>query len=143
MRISEVSRSSGLPATTIRYYESLGLVPSPARASNGYREYQPEAVERLRFVRDAQASGLRLDEIQSILELRGQGEPTCRHVVGLMERHLSDLDARIELLRRNRQLYATLIARAKELDPAACTDPDRCQTIAVAPDEALVSTGLV
>src|SRR5262245_13716981 len=106
MRIGEVSRLSGLPATTIRYYETLGLVPSPARGSNGYREYQPEAVERLRFVRDAQASGLSLDEIQSVVALRSQGESTCHHVVELMERHLSDLDAKIERLRRNRQLYA-------------------------------------
>ena len=130
MKIGFVAHQTGLATTTIRYYEEIGLVPPPARAPNGYRDYGPEAVERLRFVRDAQDSGLSLSEVASILELRGQGEPTCQHVIELMERHLADVERRIERLRASRELYAGLIARAKRLDPADCTDPDRCQTIA-------------
>jgi DNA-binding transcriptional MerR regulator len=130
MKIGDVAHQTGLTTTTIRYYEDIGLVPPPARASNGYRDYRPEAVERLRFIRDAQDSGLSLSEVTSILELRGQGEPTCHHVIELMERHLADVDRRVERLHASRDLYAGLIARAKRLDPADCTDPDRCQTIA-------------
>ena len=129
MRIGQVARESGLSATTIRYYEDIGLVPAPARAPNGYRDYEVEAVERLRFIRDAQESGLTLEEIASILELRAQGEETCHHTIELMERHLQEVDRRIERLQASRELYARLIARAKTLDPADCTDPDRCQTI--------------
>ena len=134
MKIGDVARQSGLTTTTIRYYEEIGLVPPPARASNGYRDYGPEAVQRLRFVRDAQDGGLSLSEIASILELRGQGEPTCHHVIELMERHLADVDQRIERLQASREIYAGLIARAKGLDPADCTDPDRCQTIVAKAD---------
>ena len=130
MRIGDVAHQTGLTTTTIRYYEDIGLVLSPARAPNGYRDYGPDAVERLRFIRDAQDSGLSLSEVASILELRGQGEPTCHHVIALMERHLEEVDRRIERLHASRELYAGLIARAKGLDPADCTDPDRCQTIA-------------
>jgi DNA-binding transcriptional MerR regulator len=130
MRIGQVARQTGLTTTTIRYYEDIGLVPPPARAPNGYRDYGPEAVERLRFVRDAQDSGLTLSEIASILELRGQGESTCHHVIELLERHLKDVDRRIESLKASRALYARLIVRARKLDPADCTDPGRCQTIA-------------
>ncbi|MEX1294713.1 MAG: heavy metal-responsive transcriptional regulator [Candidatus Limnocylindrales bacterium] len=133
MRIGEVARSSGLSPTTIRYYEDIGLVPEPARAPNGYRDYEPDAIERLRFISDAQNSGLTLAEIASILELRAQGEPTCHHTIELLERHLEDVDRRIESLVASRDLYARLIARARTLDPADCTDPDRCQTIAAVP----------
>jgi DNA-binding transcriptional MerR regulator len=136
MRIGNVAHQTGLTTTTIRYYEDIGLVPPPTRAPNGYRDYAPEAVERLRFVRDAQDSGLSLSEIASILELRSQGESTCEHVIELMERHLEDVDRRIERLQASRELYAGLIARAKRLDPADCTDPDRCQTIASTPGAA-------
>ena len=100
MKIGDVAHQTGLTTTTIRYYEDIGLVPPPARAPNGYRDYGPEAVERLRFIRDAQDSGLTLSEVASILELRGQGESTCHHVIELMERHLADVDRRIERLQR-------------------------------------------
>ncbi len=136
MRIGEVARASGLSPTTIRYYEDIGLVPEPPRTANGYRDYQPSAVERLRFISDAQDSGLTLAEIASILELRAQGDPTCHHTIELMERHLAEVERRIESLTASRDLYAKLIARAKALDPAACTDPDRCQTIAADLDHA-------
>jgi DNA-binding transcriptional MerR regulator len=123
-----------LSPTTIRYYEDIGLVPEPARAPNGYRDYEAAAVERLRFISDAQESGLTLAEIASILELRAQGDPTCHHTIELLERHLEDVERRIERLVASRDLYGRLIARAKVLDPADCTDPDRCQTIARTPD---------
>ena len=141
MRIGEVAKRSGLSATTVRYYEDIGLLPRPARAANGYRDYEPDAVERLHFVRDAQHSGLTLEEIASILELRTQGKPTCHHVIELMERHLEDVDRHIDRLQASRSLYATLIARAKTLDPADCTEPDRCQTISTVPAEVPDRTG--
>ena len=136
MRIGEVAKASGLPPSTVRYYEDIGLVPEPARAANGYRDYEPAAVERLRFISDAQDSGLTLAEIASILELRAQGESTCHHTIELMERHLEDVERRIASLQASRDLYTSLIARAKSLDPADCTDPDRCQTISAAPRRA-------
>lgn len=130
MRIGDVARQASVPSTTIRYYEDIGLLPTPRRAPNGYRDYGQEAVERLRFVRDAQESGLTLEEIGSIVELRNQGRPTCDHVISLLERHLEDVERRIESLQASRDLYAGLIERARTLDPAHCTDPSRCQTIA-------------
>lgn len=129
MRIGEVARESGVPTKTIRYYEDIGVLPEPERADNGYREYGTETVDRLRFVRDAQATGLSLTEISSILDLRGRGETTCHHVIDLLERHLSDLDRHINNLRETRDHLAVLTIRARDLDPAECTDPNRCQTI--------------
>ena len=58
VRIGELGREAGVSAKTIRYYESVGLLDEPARTESGYRDYDDDAVERLRFVRDAQATGV-------------------------------------------------------------------------------------
>lgn len=129
MRIGEVARRTGTTPKTIRYYENIGLLPEPPRAPNGYRDYGDETVDRLSFIRDAQASGLSLTEVDSILDLRSRGEATCEHVTELLERHLAALDKHIERLRTTRSRLAELTDRANRLDPAECVDPIRCQTI--------------
>jgi len=129
MRIGELARLTGVPTKTIRYYEEIGVLPDPDRTANDYRDYPDEAVDRLEFVRDAQATGLALTEIASILDLRGQGEATCNHVIDLLEHHLSALDQHIKTLRKTRKKLSTLTERARGLDPSECHDPNRCQTI--------------
>lgn len=129
MRIGEVGHRAGVSAKTIRYYEDIGLLPEPERADNGYREYDDGVVERLAFIRDAQASGLSLTEIGSILEERDRGERTCHHVLELLEHHLEDIDRQIRQLRKMRTVLARMTEHARSLDPAACVDPNRCQTI--------------
>ncbi len=132
MRIGELAARVGVTTKTIRYYETIGLIPKAERAPNGYRDYPEDAADRLRFVRDAQETGLSLTEIGSILDLRSQGHTTCEHVQSLLEGHLLDLDRHIEALVKTRTQLAALTARAKTLDPTACVDPNRCQTIAAA-----------
>lgn len=132
MRIGELAARTGVSTKTIRYYEDIGLMPRPDRAPNGYRDYGEEAVDRLRFIRDAQATGLTLTEIDSVLELREEGRPTCEHVAELLEQHLKDLDAQIATLQATREHLAALTERARHLDPATCTNPIRCQTISEA-----------
>jgi DNA-binding transcriptional MerR regulator len=134
MKIGELGKRTSVPTKTIRYYEDIGLLPEPERAHNGYREYSDDAVLRLRFIRDAQATGLSLTEIASILDLRSAGEGTCHHVVELLELHLEDLDRHIDNLHATRGLLVSLTERAKGLDPEDCTDPNRCQTIATDTD---------
>jgi DNA-binding transcriptional MerR regulator len=80
VRIGELARHTGVPTKTIRYYEEIGVLPDPDRTANDYRDYSEEAVDRLTFVRDAQATGLTLAEIASILDLRSQGEANCSSV---------------------------------------------------------------
>ena len=60
MKIGELAERCGVTTKTIRYYESIGLLDAPSRTASGYRDYGAAAVERLRFVRDAQATGLTL-----------------------------------------------------------------------------------
>ncbi len=129
MTIGELAGVTGVPTKTIRFYESVGVLPQAERAPNGYRVYGEEDVARLRFVKEAQATGLTLDEISMVMELRSRGESTCEHVVLLLEDHLDTLQHRIAALEKTAEELAAMIERARQLDPADCTDPIRCQTI--------------
>lgn len=62
MQISELARQSGVPAKTIRYYESVGLLSAPARADNNYRSYEAAVLERLRFIASARSLGFALSD---------------------------------------------------------------------------------
>jgi len=134
MRIGMLADQAGVTAKTIRYYESIQLLAEPVRTPSGYREYGDDAVERLRFIRDAQSSGLSLSEIQSVLELKDAGARSCDHTVALLERHLTEIDEQIARLEVARGELLVLAERARGLDPAACTDPHRCQVIAGVPE---------
>ena len=134
MKIGELADRCAVSTKTIRYYESIGVLAEPQRTPSGYRDYSDVAVERLRFIRDAQGTGLTLSEIASVLELKGAGERSCAHTALLLEEHLADIDSQIERLQQARTTLAELSSRAQTLDPAACTDPNRCQVITTARD---------
>lgn len=131
MKIGQLAQTTGLSTKTIRYYEDIGVLPEPERQVNGYRTYEKTVVERLAFIRDAQAAGLSLVEIQWILELRDQGESTCGHTISLLESHLDDVENQMAELERTKKSLSAIIDRARRLDPAECNDPDRCQTISL------------
>ena len=129
MKIGELGDCCDVTAKTIRYYESIGLLDEPGRTASGYRDYGDEAVERLQFIRDAQSTGLTLAEISSVLELKSAGERSCSHTVALIEAHMASIDAQIQQLTDTRRELSVLAKRANSLDPALCTDPNRCQVI--------------
>ncbi|MDN4480361.1 heavy metal-responsive transcriptional regulator [Demequina muriae] len=129
MRIGELAQQTGVTAKTVRYYESVGLLPDPGRTGSGYRDYDDDAVERLQFVRDAQAAGLTLKESRTILDMKAEGHGTCEHTRALLNRHLADIDAQIASLQAARAELVSLSQRADVLDPAACTDANRCQVV--------------
>lgn len=120
MRIGEVSERSGVPAKTIRFWEAEGLVPGPARTTAGYRDYDEDALERLAFIRNAQAAAFTLTQIRTILDVRDRGEAPCAHVTRLIEERLADVNRRMAELRQTRQHLRQLARRAEELDPAEC-----------------------
>lgn len=130
MRIGTLAHRAGVSTKTVRFYEEIGVLSHPRRMPNGYRDYDEDAVQRLRFVRDAQAARLSLEEIGTILDMRDHGEATCEHVLHLLEARLRDIKSQIEALEHTRSTLAGLAERARTLDPADCTDPNRCQTIA-------------
>ena len=91
--IGEVAAQAGLRASSIRYYESVGVLPEPERAG-GQRRYTPEVLDRLRFVEVAQRAGFSLAEIRELLEGAGEGRASDR-LQALAQRRLPDVDALI------------------------------------------------
>ncbi len=72
--ISQVGERTGFSASTLRYYEDIGLLPAPARNSSGYRLYGEDHLEALRFIDRGKRLGLQLDEIADILALWRTGD---------------------------------------------------------------------
>jgi DNA-binding transcriptional MerR regulator len=104
--IGDVAKRAGVSPPTIRYYEDIGLIPSPARGSSGYRRYTGTTVEELQFIKKAQALGFSLEEIGEILKLSRAGRTPCAHVLDLAKRHLAAIDERIAQLQRFRAQLA-------------------------------------
>lgn len=129
MLIGELADAADLPSQTIRFYERKGLLPPPERGANGYRSYDESTLIRLHFVQTAQAAGLTLAEIGSIIDLRDDGNVPCAHVANLIHSKLADVRARIKNLAALEAELEGVIERSHRLDPADCTDADICHIL--------------
>lgn len=109
MKIGELAKRTGLAASTIRFYESKGLLKSVDRLSNGYRAYPPEAVAVLAIIMNAQQTGFTLDEIKSILSATAEG---WRHaeLMATLQRKIGDIEAMERRLAQNKAQLRSLIA---------------------------------
>ncbi len=103
--IGNIARKVGLNPKTLRYYEGIGLLPETNRTSSGYRVYSPEVIDRLRFIKQAQRLGFRLNEIRDILLLREKGTKPCIHVRKLTIEKIKGLE---ELIRESSALRDNL-----------------------------------
>ncbi|MEX2550966.1 MAG: heavy metal-responsive transcriptional regulator [Nitriliruptoraceae bacterium] len=126
MRIGQLAERIGVNPKTIRYYESIGLLPEPARTPAGYRDYREDDADRLAFIRRAQQLGLNLDEIGEILALRELGERPCGYVLEVANTRLAELDRRIADMQRAR---AELDALLQHTDELGDDDGDYCHLI--------------
>lgn len=107
MRIGELAQATGVDIETVRYYEKIGLLPAPARAGNGYRDYGQPQLERLAFIRHCRALDIPLAEIQQLLNLLKRPEADCSGVDNLVDHQLGRVRARLKSLRAlERQLLA-------------------------------------
>jgi DNA-binding transcriptional MerR regulator len=120
MKIGEIAGRAEVPAKTIRFWEEQGLLPAAARTTAGYRDYGPAILERLAFIRHAQAAGLTLEQIRQVLDIRDGGQPPCVHVTALITRRLGEVEARLAELSRARDQLIMLAGRAAAQDPADC-----------------------
>jgi DNA-binding transcriptional MerR regulator len=101
--ISDFASCFGLRTDTLRYYERLGLLRPSERTSAGYRLYDDEAADRLRFIKEAQRMGLRLADIKELLEIRDHGRCPCGHTETLVTRRLAEVEAEIAQLKSLRR----------------------------------------
>ena len=122
MKIGELAKRTGLAPSTIRFYESKGLLTSVARLSNGYREYPPDAQAVLAVIVSAQQTGFTLDEIAQILPANAanwqHGE-----LIATLERKLADIAAmEMRLAQNKQQLRALIDLIDAKPDGMACGD---------------------
>ena len=103
MKIQEFSQQTGLPAKTIRYYESIGILRPPQRLPNGYREYNEQDLERARFVAGARSLELSLDEILELLAMQDHREAPCRTMLNQIKHKADQIAERIVLLQQMEQ----------------------------------------
>jgi MerR family mercuric resistance operon transcriptional regulator len=92
--IGELARAAGVPTSTVRYYEREGIVRPAGRSTSNYRLYSAQDVERLRFIRAAQATGFTLKDVTELLR-----PAPCGKVQRLIERRLDSVAERMRELR--------------------------------------------
>ncbi|ATW50839.1 heavy metal-responsive transcriptional regulator [Streptomyces peucetius] len=134
-RISQLADLSGVPATTLRFYEDAGLLPAD-RTPAGYRVYGQEAVERLAFISSAKLLGLALEEIRELLAVREEG--VCASVrarmLPLVAARITETDGRIAELRAFSDRLAGVHADLSGPAPEGACGPDcGCTTTTAAP----------
>ncbi|MBS0238112.1 MAG: helix-turn-helix domain-containing protein [Proteobacteria bacterium] len=123
--IGVLSRETGVKVPTIRYYESVGLMPQPSRTEANRRHYGPEAVNRLRFIRHARELGFEVDAIRQLLDLSDQPERSCKAADAIARRHLSEIKSRITRLRALEREVQRMLAEC------ACGRISDCRVIDV------------
>jgi MerR family mercuric resistance operon transcriptional regulator len=122
--IGTLAAAAGVNVETVRYYQRRGLVPEPRRPTGGVRRYGEAELERLRFIKRAQAVGFTLAEIQSLLALRTR--KSCHATRDLTAAKLLVVDARIRELRCLRKELAHWIAECDaNMEDSTCPVIDR------------------
>lgn len=108
MKIGELARRSGLAASTLRFYESKGLLTAVDRQSNGYRSYPPEALAVLSIISDAQQAGFSLEEIRQVLP---EDMSSWRHdaLMAALRKKIADIESLEARLARNKAHLLSLM----------------------------------
>ena len=97
--IGRLAKASDVKVTTIRYYESIGLIDPPDRTDGGQRIYDQKAIERMRFIRHARDLGFPLESIRELIALSQNQDRSCAEVDEIARRHAGDVKQRIKRLK--------------------------------------------
>lgn len=96
--IGALSDATGVKVPTIRFYEQIGLMPSPLRTQSNRRSYGPEHLQRLRFIRHARELGFSVEDIRELLAMSAQPQASCDGADSIARRHLREVKRRIAQL---------------------------------------------
>jgi DNA-binding transcriptional MerR regulator len=100
--IGALSKASGVNIETIRYYERIGLLPEPGRTQAGYRQYEPDHLRHLLFIRKGRDLGFQIEAIRALLRLAEHPENRCEDANRLAADHLAEVERKIDELGRLR-----------------------------------------
>ena len=119
MNIGHASGATGLPAKTIRYYEDIGLI-RPARAANGYRDYDGRDVHRLAFIQRSRSLGFTIEECRSLLSLYEDKDRASADVKALAMEKILEIDRKLKELKSLRSTLKTLADHCHGDDRPEC-----------------------
>ncbi|MDA1091059.1 MAG: Cu(I)-responsive transcriptional regulator [Proteobacteria bacterium] len=120
MNIGAAAEVTGVPAKTIRYYESIGLIPPATRAENGYRHYTGIDIDTLKFIQRARRLGFSVKDVGGLLALWQDQDRTSASVKALALKHISDVEQRIHELDSIRRTLIDLTDRCHGNDRPHC-----------------------
>lgn len=104
-----LARRVGISGEAIRFYENRKLLPDPERSAAGYRQYPPESVKRVQFIKRAQTLGFTLEEIAELLQLRANPRGSSRAVKAVAMEKLAVIDTKIRDLKRMKKSLGALV----------------------------------
>ena len=119
LTIGELATRAGVNIQTVRYYERRGLMPRPARSRAGYRQYRPEAADRLTFIRRAQDLGFSLEEIAELLALRVKHASACAAIEARARVKIAVVNRKMNELQRMKQTLERLAAACEARAPTS------------------------
>lgn len=118
--IGRVAAESGVKVPTIRYYESIGLLPPPPRSEGNRRTYDEDALRRLRFIRHARELGFEVDAIRELLRLSEHPDQSCHGADSIAAAHLADINSKIARLVALRDEIARMVDECANGSIATC-----------------------
>jgi MerR family mercuric resistance operon transcriptional regulator len=121
VKIGELAQHTGCKVETIRFYESVGLLPAPGREASGHRHYTEADRHRLTFIRRARGLGFSMEDVRALLDLSDNGERSAVDGCGLARAHLDKVRAKITAL----QAMETVLQRISD----DCTEKTRCRLL--------------
>jgi Cu(I)-responsive transcriptional regulator len=111
MNIGTLAKEAGIPAKTIRYYESVGLIAPPPRSGGNYRIYGPRDLATLRFVQRARTLGFSVKEVGDLVALWQDRQRASADVRSLATAHLGEIERKLKELEAMRATLDHLIRR--------------------------------
>ncbi len=118
--ISKLAKSAGIPTTTMRYYERIGLVEPEDRSHGNYRLYGEDSLRKVKFIRAAQSIGFTLDDVKALLAAPDSNASSCREVQTLVEERLAQVSQRLKDLRHVQRMLKSSLEKCKETERADC-----------------------
>ncbi len=132
--IGEISRRSGVKVPTIRYYEQIGLLPTPPRTEGNRRFYGEADLQRLAFIRHSRELGFEIDAIRALLILQEDRNQSCASACDIARARLEEVEQRLRSLKALRGELKAMIECGQHGKVAECrvievlADHGKCKT---------------
>src|SRR5437764_6190936 len=130
--IGQLAKAAAIATSTVRFYERIGILRPSGRSEGNYRQYDSAALERLRFIRAAQATGFSIEDIRELLSLTHSDEAPCDDVMNLMTNRLAEVRERLKKLRHVERILSRSLKECcsgKSID--LCGEINRLKTVAI------------